>query len=80
MALEEAAGWAKRRAEAAVTRRLTGLEAAVAAEFPDVAVERDEGRLVLRAPGLAVRARGRRGRGPDPRLAMLAAWLSAGGN
>jgi hypothetical protein len=75
--LDALAGAAERRGAAAVARRLARLEGAVVAEFPEIEVGRDGERLWLRAAGLASRARGRRDRAPDPRLAMLAAWLAS---
>lgn len=74
-----AEGWG----EAEVERRLAGLAGRVAEAFPEIEVRRDGDRLVLQAVGLAKRAgrvsRGRRGAAPDPRLAMLAAWLATEG-
>jgi hypothetical protein len=74
--LDALAGAAERRGAAAVARRLAGMEAAVSGAFPEIEVSRDGERLWLRAAGLARRARGRRDRAPDPRLAMLAVWLA----
>jgi hypothetical protein len=68
------AGRAERLGEAQVARRLARLEDRAREAFPEAEVRREGDRLVM--PGLGRRARGSRHRAPDPRLAMLAAWLA----
>ena len=70
---------AGRLGEAEAGRRLEGLAGQVAGAFPEIEVRREGERLVLVAPGLRQRAWGTRTKGPDPRLAMLAAWLAQQG-
>lgn len=68
------------RADAARRARLERLADDIDAAFEGtVATETDAAGVRLAARGLRARVFGSRRRGPDPRLAWLAAWLMMGG-
>lgn len=70
----------KARAETARASRSARLAGAVEAAFDgEIGVDVVDEGIRLRGRGLAVRMFGNRRRGPDPRLAWLAAWLTMGG-